>query len=959
MILFPAFLRSNLQALSLLLIPCLIFNSCSQGYDEKSPEAELATFQFADPNLRITLIASEPDVQSPVAMAWSPDGFLYVAEMPGYPTTEYTGIIKKLHDPDGDGLFEMASIFSQDLNFPNSIMCYDGGILVTDAPDIVFLKDSDQDGVADIRRVVLSGFEPGNEQLRANGLYWGLDNWIYGANGRSGGSVYFPSDSNNRISIHNRDFRFRLDSQEFQAISGMSQYGLAHDDWGNRFISYNHRFARQVVLEERHLLNNPSLAVHAVFDTYQSEHDRRVYTLLDEAIRFNRDPIGYFTSLSGLTVYRGELLGTEYNGDLFAGESVQAAVISRRMETDGPVFKAANLQPESEFLASPDSWFHPVNFANGPDGALYMVDFYRMLVEHPEWAHEDKKEGVEWEKGQEYGRIWRISHKDHPWDPEMMITDLHQASTEQLVSQLTETSGWRRDMAQQLLVNQKRTDAGVLLEPLLVHDQSVTRLKALWTLQGLGLLTNSQVEQALTDGDPRVLVQAIKLAEARVDQSQGIIDQLTKLATSDQGLVRFHAILALGWSDQQVARQALLISGKLYHDHWTRVALLGSVSKWADTFTQTLLADTEERLMGNSEDVSFYRQLGSLVAASSETTQNSNWMRQLTRGRMLSRIEIAFLVGFMDAAHASGKSVSDISNKFYEKMVQVASDGTDSLRAQLAVELLGYAGSGKVHQELVQIVLDSPSDQIKITGLNTVALLNDLKISNSLYENLSSLDPDVRKHLIASSLGSDAAAQALLTAIEDEKVDATEVPEELRHALLAHSNQSIKDTAASILGASVDADRQKVVDLYLASLSSQTVDLKNGAVIFRDQCSVCHAVNGEGGLLGPDLTNIGNRSDEVLMVSILDPSRMVSYELTLHVVETVSGEIYSGTISAETATSITIRQPDGKEHTILRENIKEDIGTRQSIMPEGFERMINQNEMADLIGFLRAPVPIN
>ena len=379
-------------------LSCLLlgFAGCSSGqkeYEQHSPEAEQASFRFANPKLEATLIASEPNIISPVDITWAPDGALYVAEMPGYPLTKDRGAIKKLIDPDGDGFYDKMTVFADDFDFPTSVMYFKGGVLVADAPNIYFLKDTDGDGKADEKEVLLTGFTKGNEQLLVNALQWGLDNWIYGANGRSGGSVSF-SDTSDVTSIDNRDFRFDPFNQKLEAISGMSQFGLARDNWGNRFVSYNHRFARQVVLEEKHLDRNPLLVTNAVFDTYQDEHDRRVYTLLNETRRFNRDPIGYFTSLSGLTAYRGHLLGADYEGGFFAGESVQAAVIHRKMSPNGVTFAALDTEEKAEFLASNDDWFHPVNFSNGPDGALYMVDFYRELVEHPQWAQEDKKK--EW-----------------------------------------------------------------------------------------------------------------------------------------------------------------------------------------------------------------------------------------------------------------------------------------------------------------------------------------------------------------------------------------------------------------------------------------------------------------------------------------------------------------------------------------------------------------------------------
>src|SRR6266404_194553 len=160
-----------------------------------APHEELTTFHFADSNLIADLVASEPDVVAPVAIAWDADGRLFVAEMTDYPSGPVSGRIRMLEDRDGDGRYERATIFADKIAFPNGVMAWNGGIFVTAAPDILFFKDTDGDGHADERRVILTGFAEGNQQLRVNGLYWGLENWIYGANGRSDGEVQWGAQA--------------------------------------------------------------------------------------------------------------------------------------------------------------------------------------------------------------------------------------------------------------------------------------------------------------------------------------------------------------------------------------------------------------------------------------------------------------------------------------------------------------------------------------------------------------------------------------------------------------------------------------------------------------------------------------------------------------------------------------------------------------------------------------------
>src|SRR5205809_5681941 len=191
-----------------------------------SPQQELTTFHFADENLTAELVASEPDIVAPVAIAWDADGRLFVAEMTDYPSGPVSGRIRMLEDRDGDGRYERLTVFADNIAFPNGVMPWNGGVLVTAAPDILFLKDKDGDGRANERRVLLTGFAEGNQQLRVNGLFWGLDNWIYGANGRSDGEVRRPNDpASKAVSIRRHDFSFRPATGECETAAGTSQSG--------------------------------------------------------------------------------------------------------------------------------------------------------------------------------------------------------------------------------------------------------------------------------------------------------------------------------------------------------------------------------------------------------------------------------------------------------------------------------------------------------------------------------------------------------------------------------------------------------------------------------------------------------------------------------------------------------------------------------------------------------------
>jgi putative membrane-bound dehydrogenase-like protein len=357
-----------------------------------SPEREHATFRLADDNLVVELAAGEPAVRAPVAIAWDADGRMFVAEMTDYPSGPVSGRIRMLEDRDADGRYEHATIFATNLAYPNGVLPWRNGLLVTVAPDILFLADTNGDGAADVREKILTGFAEGNQQLRVNGLFWGIDNWIYGATGRSDGEVKW-ADGAKAGSIRRHDFRFRPDTKQFEAIAGNSQFGMGHDDWGNRFPVFNATPIRHVVLEEHYLSRQPLLAGTDLVPDISPDDGNRVFALTSPNVLIPQ-PIGFFTSACGPGIYRGTALPESYRGNYFVSEPVQNVVQRRVLEPKGSTFVAEYAHTNKEFLASSDPWFHGVFTATGPDGALYIVDFYRDLVEHPQCRRAVRFRGV-------------------------------------------------------------------------------------------------------------------------------------------------------------------------------------------------------------------------------------------------------------------------------------------------------------------------------------------------------------------------------------------------------------------------------------------------------------------------------------------------------------------------------------------------------------------------------------
>ena len=370
-----------------------------------SPQEELATFHIAK-GFRVELVACEPSVIDPVAMAFDEDGRLFVAEMPGYPNGGvatgpiHSGTIKLLEDRDGDGSYKKCTTFAAGLRLPTSVMPWNGGLLAAVAPDILFLEDSDGDGRADHQRSLYTGFDLSNSEQLINGLQWSLDNWVYGCAGMLGGvirSVEKPDMS--RIELHGRGVRFHPELPgSLEPTSGGGQFGLAADDWQHWFTNTNSQHLRHIVLPDHYLRRNPSLPVRAVtldipdhgaackvyrlspFEPWRVERTARRAAGPD-ARRFPATELvagGYITSACSPVVYTADLFPESYRGNTFICDPANNLIHRDRLVPRGATFTAERADPAHEFLAATNTWFRPVCLTIGPDGARYT--FWTFIV---------------------------------------------------------------------------------------------------------------------------------------------------------------------------------------------------------------------------------------------------------------------------------------------------------------------------------------------------------------------------------------------------------------------------------------------------------------------------------------------------------------------------------------------------------------------------------------------------
>ena len=964
----------------------------------RSPAEERASFALADPALLVELVASEPLVVSPVALCWDADGAMYVAEMRDYPVGPTAGKIRKLMDRDGDGRYETSTIFAENLNFPNGVLCVAGGLLVTAAPDLLFLRDRDGDGVADERRVIFTGFGEGNQQLRANGLVWGLDNWIYGANGRSDGLIRRPDEpAETGISIRTRDFRFRLDQasrvdqqslsprrrgqeegaadkpahhpqfSRFEAVIGQSQFGLARDDEGHRFLSWNTVPIRQALFDDADLARNPHLVRHAIHDLADPAESGEVFPIGRRPQTFNRESTNHYNALAGLTVYRGDRLGAGYYGGAFVGESLSSLVHYRVLTPAGPTFVSRRSEAGREFLAASDPWFHPVFCCTGPDGSLYIADFYRRWVEHPQFVAGAWRDKVAWQEGAAHGRIWRVRRRG---DRQPRPPQLRKASAAELVGHLSDENGWWRDTAQRLLFERGDKSSVPLLAKRAGEANPRVAVCALWTLDGLQALDERSLHAALHHSAAPVRQQAVRLAAMRWQQAPALGTACLGLANDpDQG-VRFQLARAVGGMPGQEKLAALnTLADATDEDGWLARALSAGAADVAFPFVRALVARKSAWLTSPSTaQREALEQLAERFAAAGKTTITDDLLDLVDDEKQnhLATGALAILAGAAtaqrrqpQAADANGKSAALGPNgqarldRVLDQVLKIAlgSDNEATARS-LAVRVLGEMGSADSVGRLAALSTEAgPTADAAVTAL---CRRGDAETIRGLIEGWTTYTPSRRRTLCTAALESSLASRAFVDALQRQVVSAAEIDPAIRAVYTKLPDAETAARAQAAFAAADPAPRDEVLARYRTSLDLPA-DRERGATLFKAHCQTCHTMFGLGRQAGPDLSGSGGKPKETLLGDLLDPSRQVPPDYLSYTLVTHDGRVLAGILLSDTSEAVTLRRGEGADETVLRGDIDQMQAAGKSLMPEGFEQRLSVQDVADLLAFLALP----
>jgi len=473
-----------------------------------TPEEAMASFKVA-PGFKVELVAAEPMVEVPIAMSWDEAGRMYVLEMRGYMLDvegkgedQPLGRVTILEDTNGDGKMDKRTVFADGLYLPRAVMCVNGGALVSEPPVLWFMKDTDGDGKADVKEPVDNNYasRTGQPEHMANSPTWAMDNWIYSAN---------------------HGTRYRLKDGKFiaESVPSRGQWGMSQDDYGRLFYNFNSDFLRANLVPENLYRRNPNfvgtagVGVQVVKDqTIWPSHPTPGVNRGYEPNALRPDGTMKLCSATcGAAIYRGGLFAKEFAGNAFIPEPAVNLVKRFILDEKDAQFTAKNAYSESEFLTSTDERFRPVNAYTGPDGALYLADMYRGIIQHKGFLTHYLVQNIKdrnLEEPTNMGRIWRIV----PDNAKPQQTKLPGESAE-LVKVLSDANGWKRDTAQRVLVERKDASVVPALTALAASGSPLAKIHALWTLEGMSGLTPDVLGKALNDGDAKVRAAAVRLSD--------------------------------------------------------------------------------------------------------------------------------------------------------------------------------------------------------------------------------------------------------------------------------------------------------------------------------------------------------------------------------------------------------------------------------------------------------------
>ncbi|WP_437222154.1 PVC-type heme-binding CxxCH protein [Planctomicrobium sp. SH661] len=972
-----------------------------------SPEESRKRMHVPD-GLEVQLFASEPLIQNPMAMAFDERGRLWVLESSDYPNNVLPGsvgndVVKILEDTDQDGRADTVKIFAEGLNIPTAIAFGGGGVIIGNTPDILLFRDLDGDDRADERKVLYTGFTRGDTHFEMNNFQYGHDNWIWGVLGAAGANV---TAGGKNAQFQRGIFRFKPDGSafEFMTLTSNNTYGLGFTPAGDVLASTANR-------DHSWFLGIPNRyfeAVHGWRGTgsrYNADHHR--------TFPINRPPrqwdfAGSFTAACNAFVYTGSQLPEMYHDrTMMVCEPTINIIHANLLQPAG-----AGLVSRDGFnlLASEDPWTAPVVARTGPDGAVWFLDLYSFTVLHnkPDEPHSSHGAGHAWVtaiRDRDRARIYRITKSPDSSSTGNAVPEIRSLSLSD-VNQLLAALGhpnmeWRLH-AQRLLVERNQLDIADPLQALVRGENVDSALHAFRTLQGLNFFENEEHGELLDFALQHTNQAVIRAALDALPKSSRSVTSIlnAQLLNHASPFVRRDALLALSaMSPSDALGQEILSVLKQpenVRDEWIRQAAIAAAAANSTAFLAAAINDNQLSTASAEELDNLVRTIH-IVATNCAQGGDLHGIPELLLlfpGREINaRLKTALLQGLVDGTRKGidvtlseaeekalrqgiasltdeqqvllialsrrwkeGSLFDDLAQVTAERLIQRASDSTlePAVKVNAARQVFQLGDNATVIEALMTQVDALQPPEVSLGILELLSGSSNESLGTQLVGRWTSMTPKLRAEAIDILIRRKVWTDELLKALDAGTVNFADLSARQRQQLALSTDADIATRFQQLMeakGSAADPNRKKVIE-ELLPVTQTHGDVVRGRQVFQKNCIICHTRDGEGGKVGPDLTGMNIRSKAQLLTDILDPNRSVETNFRMWVIQTVSGQIFSGLIGAETQTSIEILDSAAKRHLLQRSDIEELVSRAESVMPTGLEKNISPEELTDLLEYL-------
>jgi putative membrane-bound dehydrogenase-like protein len=957
-----------------------------------SPEEATKKFTVPD-GFEMRIFASEPQVVNPVAMTWDDRGRLWVVELYEYPLGAKPGTkprdqVKILEDTDNDGRADKVTVFKDGLNLATGLQLGYGGVFVGQAPHLLFLEDTDGDDHADKQTILKTGFGLEDRHELLNGFIWGPDGYLYMTHGVfTVSKVKNPDEpQSDPVLLTAGVARFHPRSKKFEVFAeGTSNpWGVDFDRAGNAYVS-------ACVIEHLFHLVPGGL--------YQRQAGNPPFPYAYQLLPSINDHKHFRAAYAGVQVYQGDLFPEEYKGTIFMGNIHDSSVHQDKLTPNGSTFKASFVQ---DLIRANDGWFRPVSSQVGPDGALWVMDWYDKYPCYQN-ANADP-EGVDRERG----RIWRLVYtgkdkgKAIPSHPANM--NLGKATIEELVQTLAHPNIWQRRMALRLLSERRDFHAGPLLRELFKSGPTMeSRLFALWALHGSGLLDDAGLDKAAEDKEPAIRAWAARLVGERGTPSEEAIARLNKLAEDNDPSVR----LAVATAVRQFLSGALTVDTPPKVEPEGVGDLLAKVTLHPQSAEDPVIpfmiwmaaepavASDPESALGwlhenGMQSPKLCAELTRKTMRRISDTGNNEFLTQALTfldelPENAAPLAIGALTGLIEGQKGRATVPDPISTRVLANLTkspnkeiqsraqQLGTIWGDSAAIQASIDVLkSSTKSGEdriaaiqavrsqkipgVRDALLALLDKNTPEKVQQAGVQALGENGTDETGDQILQRWKTFSPATRR-LAASVLASRSKwAQLLISGIERKEIDVSEIPTPVVRSLTTTKDDYVRNRALAVIGKYRESnpDKLKLIAEKRKMVLNGPIDLQKGHEIAQRTCLTCHKLHGEGAEVGPDLTGVGRSSLDALLANVIDPNQIIGKGYENVEVEMKDGRSVSGRLIEENDARLRLLAAGPKEEILGKKDIASMRTSEMSVMPEGLEQMPDA-DFRNLIWYIYSP----